>query len=304
MTGTILIFVIAILIFVGLFSLGWVFLRQRVRVEQRVSEYGPGEDEESGRDTFFAQVEKIVKPLGQMLPRSPEDLSKEAQRLMQAGIRRKDGVVLLYGARVALAIIFLLILMVSGYFAANPVLGILLPIPLGVLIPDMWLRSRIKSRKRRILIGLPDMMDLAVVCVESGLGLDQALQRIGQEIRLSHPDLGEELNLYGLEVSAGKGRPQALRNLANRTGVEDLSGFAALLIQSDRFGTSVAQSLRIYSDDLRVKRRQRAEEQAAKMSVKMIPPMLLFIFPAVFVVVVGPAIIAIVRTLFTTLGGG
>jgi tight adherence protein C len=146
-------------------------------------------------------------------------------------------------------------------------------------------------------------MDLSVVCVEAGLGLDQALMRIGQEFKLSHPDLSEELKLYGLEVGAGKRRADSLRNLANRTEVDDLKSLAAVLIQTDRFGTSVAQSLRVYAESMRVKRRQRAEERAAKMSIKMIPPLVFFIFPAIFIVVLGPGIISIGKHLIPTLAG-
>jgi len=144
---------------------------------------------------------------------------------------------------------------------------------------------------------LPDMLDLAVVSVEAGLGMDQSLMRISQELSPVYPDLSEELKLYSLEVNAGRKRADAFRNLGNRTGVDDLKAFVAVLIQTDRFGTSVAQSLRVFADNLRVKRRQRAEEHSAKMSIKMIPPLVVFIFPAIFVVILGPAIIAIVRQL-------
>jgi tight adherence protein C len=153
-------------------------------------------------------------------------------------------------------------------------------------------------------MGLPDFMDLSVVCVEAGLGLDQTIQRVGKEIKTSYPDLSGELRLYGLEVTAGRSRSEALRNLAGRTGVDDLRGLTAVLIQSDRFGTSIADSLRIFAEDLRVKRRQRAEEMAAKMGVKMVPPLVLFIFPAVFAVILGPAIVLIVRNIFEALGRG
>ncbi len=152
-------------------------------------------------------------------------------------------------------------------------------------------------------MALPDMMDLAVVCVEAGMGLDQALQRIGEELQIPHPDLSNELRLYNLEVNAGWKRPDALRNLAARTAVDDVRALVASLIQSDRFGTSIADSLRIFSDSLRVKRRQRAEERAAKMSVKIVVPLVIFIFPAIFAVVAGPAIIGLVRELLPFMAG-
>ena len=179
----------------------------------------------------------------------------------------------------------------------------MLPVILGMVLPDLWLRRRISKRKENIQLALPDMMDLSVVCVEAGIALDQALQRIGKELRQPHPDLSDELRLYNLEVNAGWKRPDALRNLASRTGVDDVRSLVASLIQTDRFGTSIAYSLRIFSDSLRVKRRQRAEEKAAKMNVKIVVPLVIFIFPAVFAVVAGPAIIGLVRDLLPLMAG-
>jgi tight adherence protein C len=186
---------------------------------------------------------------------------------------------------------------------SNPVLLVALPILLGALIPDMVVSRLIQNRKYTLQRGLPDALDLAVICVEAGLGLDQSLVRIGQELRVVCPPLSDELNLYSLEVNAGKKRSDALRNLGLRTDVDDLKSFAAVLIQTDRFGTSVAQALRVFADTMRTKRRQRAEENAAKMNIKMIPPLVFFIFPAIFVVVLGPAFIAIIRDLLPGLAG-
>src|SRR4029079_11240079 len=171
------------------------------------------------------------------------------------------------------------------------------------IVPDMWLGRMTSRRKERIQHGLPDALDLTVVCVEAGLGLDQSLMRIGQELKQSCPDLCEELGLVTLEVNAGKTRAVALRNLALRTDVEDVKALVAILIQTDRFGTSIGQSLRIFAANLRVKRRQRAEERAAKIPVKMIPAMVVFVFPAVFVVVAGPAVIKVAEDLLPFLAG-
>jgi tight adherence protein C len=209
-----------------------------------------------------------------------------------------------YGVRVGLVLILLLGLSVTGYLARNPFLWIVVSILAGALLPDLWLNRKIGARQLEIQNGLPDVMDLSVICVEAGLGLDQTLGRIGREIEPSYPSLSEELRLYGLEVGAGKARAEALRNLGGRAGVDDLKALAAVLIQADRFGSSIAQSLRVFSDGLRTKRRQRAEEKAAKMTVKMIPPMVVFIFPAIFVVVAGPAVVTIVNDFFGALGGG
>jgi tight adherence protein C len=173
---------------------------------------------------------------------------------------------------------------------------------MGALLPDLWLKRAIRRRKERIQFAIPDALDLTVVCVEAGLGLDQSLMRIGQEIRPIHRDFSDELRLLNLEINAGKSRVQALRNLSNRTEVDDLKALIAVLIQTDRFGTSVSQSLRVFSDSLRTKRRQRAEERAAKTTIKMIPPLVFFILPSIFVVVLGPAIIMMVKQFLPTLG--
>jgi tight adherence protein C len=140
-----------------------------------------------------------------------------------------------------------------------------------------------------------------VICVEAGLGLDQALMRVAQELRITHSDLSDELQLFNTEMRVGKTRAEALRELARRTGLEDLKALAAMLIQTERFGTSIAESLRVHSDDLRTKRRQRAEEMSAKTTVKMVPPLVFFIFPALMVVILGPAALTLMRTLMPTL---
>ena len=152
-------------------------------------------------------------------------------------------------------------------------------------------------------MALPDALDLLVVSVEAGLGLDQALARVGQELRAAYPDLSNDLRLVNLELLAGTARPEALRNLADRTGVDDLTALVAMLVQTDKFGTSVARSLRIFSDTLRTKRRQRAEEAAAKTGVKMVFPLVLCIFPAIWIVTIGPAAIQFVRVLFPIIEG-
>jgi tight adherence protein C len=179
----------------------------------------------------------------------------------------------------------------------------LLPILCGALLPDMVISRIIQRRQENLQRALPDALDLAVVSVEAGLGLDQSLIKIGQELVCVYPALADELNLYSLEVNAGKKRSDALRNLGLRTDVDDIKSFTTVLIQTDRFGTSVSQSLRIFADTMRVKRRQRAEEHAAKMSVKMIPPLVFFIFPAILVVLLGPAMIIITQYLVPSLSG-
>ena len=168
---------------------------------------------------------------------------------------------------------------------------------LGYLLPSMALGRMAKRRQHRIRLSLPDALDLLVVSVEAGLGLDQAIQRVGEELAFAHPDLSDELRLINLELRAGKARAEALHNLADRTGVDDIASLVAMLVQTDKFGTSVAQSLRVHSETLRTKRRQRAEEAAAKTGVKMVFPLVFCIFPAIWVVTIGPAAIKFVQVL-------
>jgi len=165
------------------------------------------------------------------------------------------------------------------------------------------LLSLVKRRARKLKRGLPNALDLMVVCVESGLGLDQAMMQVSKELAIAHPEISSEFALVNLELRHGKRRAEALRNLADRTGVDDLRKLTAVLLQADRFGTSIAQSLRIHSDSLRIKRRQRAEEAAAKTPVKMVPVLVFFIFPALLVVILGPAIITLSRQLIPMMGG-
>jgi len=168
---------------------------------------------------------------------------------------------------------------------------------LGYLLPSMALGRLAKKRQHRIRLGLPDALDLLVVSVEAGLGLDQAMQRVGTELDFAHPELSEELRLINLELRAGKARVDALRNLAERTGVDDIISLVAMLVQTDKFGTSVAQSLRVHSDTVRTKRRQRAEEAAAKTGVKMVFPLVFCIFPAIWIVTIGPAVIKFIEVI-------
>src|SRR6478752_6647771 len=167
----------------------------------------------------------------------------------------------------------------------------------GFFIPRFILKRMIRNRQRRITLALPDALDLTVICVEVGLALDQALMRVGEDLRHAHPDLSDEFHLVNLEMRAGKPRAEALRNLVDRTGVDDVRALVATLVQTDRFGTSVSQALRIHSDSLRTERRQRAEEQAAKTTIQMIIPLVLFVLPSIIFVTLGPAIIQLFRIL-------
>ena len=288
--------VIGVLVFVGsfagIYALSIRSLKLAARMGGETVDLGP-----KGLRHYLQKTEDVIRPLGEMIPRPPSDMSKLEKRLVQAGIRRKDGIYLFYGSQLSLAVALSVVFAIAGQLASSPVLYLILSVFLGALLPDIWLKWKGHRRKDKIEFGLPDSLDLLVVCVEAGLGLDQALMRISQEMKKAHPALSDELQVYALEVNAGRSRAAALRNLGERSGVDDLRALAAVLIQTDRFGTSVAQSLRVFSDTMRSKRRQRAEERAAKMGVKMIPPMVLFVFPSIFIVIIGPAIIGFVRVL-------
>jgi tight adherence protein C len=249
------------------------------------------------RDKQKERAERILQDVGRIMPASQKETTKTGAMLIRAGYRRAESFYVLQGAKVVLPIVLLSVVWFSGIYTFNPVMILLGTAVVGFLLPDMWLSSRIRSRQAKIVAGLPDALDLLTVCVEAGLGLDQGLHRVGQEIYITCPELSDELKLMNMEARFGKSRADSLRDLGNRTGVEDIKTAVAMLIQTDRFGTDLARALRVHSDTMRVKRRQRAEELAAKASVKMVPALVFFIFPAMFVVILGPAVIAFIRTL-------
>jgi tight adherence protein C len=241
---------------------------------------------------------KLFKRIGEKAPKSPKEMGQLRLRLVQAGFRREEAVTIFFGIRVLFALGLFLLFSSSLVLARPNMLVALGGLGLGYILPGMVLARLSKRRSHRIRLSLADMLDLLVVSVEAGLGLDQALTRVGQELQFAYPELADELKLINLELRAGKPRAEALRNLADRSGVDDLSALVTMLIQTDKFGTSVAQSLRVYSETLRTKRRQRAEEAAAKTGVKMVFPLVLCIFPAIWVVTIGPAAIRFVTVLF------
>lgn len=301
---TLLVVILGVLLFVAFIGAGYAISTRPLDLKKRV-DTSPAEGKAGKVDwrSYVESCERIFRSLGETLPRSPEDMSQQQKRLAQAGIRRKDGTVIMYGVQVGMVLLLLIGFGLTGYLQENLFLYLILSFFLGALLPDSWLRWKIKKRKDRIQKALPDTVDLLVVCVEAGIGLDQALMRIGQENRETYPELSDELGRLNIEINAGQTRVQAMRNLALRTGVADLKALVAVLIQTERFGTSIAQALRVFSDTLRTKRRQYAEEFAAKMAVKMIPPLVLFVFPSIFVVVVGPAVIQIHQQLLPMLAG-
>jgi tight adherence protein C len=245
-------------------------------------------------DQSSEQVMAFLKRIGERLPKSPKDLTKIQLRLVQAGYRNSEALPVFLAIRVGFALALFALCMTPVLVKPNLAMA-LAAAGFGYVLPGMALARKAKKRQHRIRLSLADALDLLVVSVEAGLGLDQALARVGQELAFAYPDLSSELRLVNLELLAGKGRSEALRNLADRTGVDDLSSLVAMLVQTDKFGTSVANSLRVFSDTLRTKRRQRAEEAAAKTGVKMVFPLVVCIFPAIWIVTIGAAVIRFIQ---------
>jgi tight adherence protein C len=235
------------------------------------------------------RLEQALDPISKAIPLSPSDVTRTRAWMIQAGLREPRHATYYFGSRLLLAGLgFAGVVAFSGFTS----LSLLICVPaLGFFIPRFFLKRMIKDRQQRITIALPDALDLTVICVEAGLALDQALMRVGKDLHHAHPDLSDEFHLVNLEMRAGKPRAEALRNLVDRTGVDDIKSLVGTLIQTDRFGTSVAQALRVHSDSLRTARRQRAEEQAAKTTIKMVPPLVLFILVPFLFVTIGPALI-------------
>ncbi len=238
------------------------------------------------------RIEQALDPLSKAIPLSPSDVSRTRVWLIQAGLREPRHATMYFGSRLVLAVVGFgaAVLFTKGSIFDNLPL-VVCGAALGFFIPRFFLKRMIKDRQQRIRIALPDALDLTVICVEAGLALDQALMRVGVDLHHAHPDLSDEFHFVNLEMRAGKPRAEALRNLVDRTGVDDIRALVATLIQTDRFGTSVAQALRVHSDSLRTQRRQRAEEQAAKTTIKMVPPLVVFILVPFLFVTIGPALI-------------
>jgi tight adherence protein C len=265
-------------------------------IDRRLEELMSGVEPEEAKPRMQSLV-GFVKRIGEKAPKSPKEMGSLRLRLVQAGYRRDEALTVFFGIRIVFALA-LFALFSSSVLTKPNIMFALGGLALGYLLPGMVLARMAKRRAHRIRLSLADMLDLLVVSVEAGLGLDQAISRVGQELAFAYPELSDELRLINLELRAGKPRSEALRNLADRTGVDDLSSLVTMLIQTDKFGTSVAQSLRVYSETLRTKRRQRAEEAAAKTGVKMVFPLVFCIFPAIWVVTIGPAAIKFVTVLF------
>jgi tight adherence protein C len=295
-------FVITALLLIALF---YAFSPGEMGVAERLSNLRDAKVKQREREAFSdKQKERVADALssiGKLMPTAQDRNSRAQLMMIRAGYRSPEAFQIIEGLKIILPIAFLAIVVLTGIYRYNAFAVLLFALVLGYVIPEGWLLWRIQVRQQRIRQGLPDGLDLLVICVEVGLGLDQALLRVAQELRIVHPELSEELQMVNLEMRVGKSRLEALRELARRTGLEETKALVAMLVQTERFGTSVAQSLRVHSDDLRTRRRQRAEEMSAKTTVKMVPPLVVFIFPALMIVILGPAVITLMRELGTAL---
>lgn len=252
------------------------------------------------KNSALRGVFSFLSSLGRgVMSEKSKEYSAMRIKFLKAGVRNTNALALFWGTRLFLSVllpfwflIFRTVLLPAVSSTATLIIVIFL-ILAGWLLPSLWLDMKTAIRKRKIFEGLPDALDLLVVCVEAGMGLDAAISRVGKEIKLSHKELSDELKFLNLEIRAGKSRQEALRNFAFRTDIEEVRNLVTVLIQTDKFGTSIAQALRVYSDVFRTKRYQKAEEIAAKLPTKLIFPLIIFIFPSLFVALLGSAAIQI-----------
>lgn len=291
---------------VALFALTLMQLRPgRGAVTARLQQMHTGSDANDTlarrrRQAKSDRLKNVLQVLGQRVQSGRKDSSAVRQFLTQAGYPDESAVSVYWASRVILAAGLpaagIVLLPMLGASATQVMLGIFWFMALGWVGPTFYVRGRLKARQKEVQLALPDMLDMLVCCVEAGLGLNQALVRVSDEIDHVSPIMSEQLAMINLEMRAGTPRDEALKNFAERTGLVDIRSLVSMLVQTDRFGTSVATALRVHSETMRTKRRQRAEEAAAKTTIKLVFPLVLFVFPAMFVVVLGPSALAIFRT--------
>jgi tight adherence protein C len=312
-------FGILVLLFLAVFALiyavGSLLSNRRSQEEKRLDKLvrAPGAPKTSeDRPRFLSGKQdslatKISKPLHKLSALNERSTRNKLRlKLVRAGYRSDMALYNYLAMKIILAVLLVGIYMISRIFYSfvpEMMLAVLFLALLGYFTPNIWVWLMTLARKERLFKALPDALDLMVVCVEAGLGLDMTFKRVGDEIRPLSKDLSDEFLLTNLEVRAGRSREDAFKNMSIRTGVPEIHNLMTVLAQTSRFGTSLATALRVHADAMRVKRRQIAEETAAKATVKLIFPLVLFIFPAIFVVLIGPGAIKIVQQLFPVLGG-
>lgn len=292
----------------GMMGIYWLFYKPQSAATERLRKLGerspavasaPISLDENRRGSEFA--ERVATPLSRLVPPSAAEAQKLQKQLMQAGIRSQNAPAVFRAIQLVSMAAFPAIVAIACALTARPVknafLYVLLAFVLGFFLPRYVLRKMIRSRQQLVRWGLADALDLMVISIEAGLGLNAAMMKVSSELKEVHPDISEEFELANLEIRVGRERDEALRNLADRTGVDDLRSLVAMLIQTDRFGTSIAKAIRAFSDSLRTKRRQRAEQAAQKAAVKLLFPLACFLFPTLFIAILGPAALQLIDTL-------
>ncbi|MGB7266989.1 MAG: type II secretion system F family protein [Terracidiphilus sp.] len=295
--------VFAVFTFLAVFLLiasAGLLLFYREAMVKRISEAINPRREQKSLMTTIKQtgfsIGNVVERFEHVMPKSDKEVSIMKIRLGRAGYRNESALKFFYGSKVLTPLILCFIALVTGLSHLGPFFVYLLALGGGFLAPDFWLGKRIEARQKRIQRGLPDVLDLLVICMEAGLSLDQATSRTSQELHKSHPDLCDELSVVVLEQRAGRARSEAWKIMGERTGVESLRNLVSMLVQTEQFGTSIAKMLRVHADSMRTQRVQAVEEMAAKTSVKLVFPLVFFIFPALFLVTLGPAVIVMMES--------
>jgi tight adherence protein C len=287
--------VISFLVIFLLITSGGLLLFYRQSVLQRMSSVVTSRSELSelsntprGRGVWIGGM---VQQLERVIPKSQSEVSIVQQRLIRAGYRSDAAIKVFYGAKVLCPVGLCVLAVVTGFTEYSPFTAYAASLGLGYLLPDFWLGRRITIRQKSIRLGLPEVLDFLIICVEAGLSMDQATARTAQELRLAQPTLSDELDIVVLEQRAGRPRADAWKQFADRTAVDSVNRLVSVLVQSEQLGTSVAKTLRVHSDTLRTQRRQEIEEKAAKTTIKLVFPLVFFIFPSLFLVTLGPAAI-------------
>ena len=305
---SVLVFTGAFLFFMALLSMAKYTGEQKVVL--RKLRTGEGVDAKEGEETLSVSERlrtyfgKWIFSLGQWSqPKKESDVTKAGKDLLRAGYRSSNATIFYFGTKVLLSLILPALFLFLKIYIRRPlpvvylIVLLVLFFVIGYFLPNLFLMLKSARRKAKFVEGFPDALDLMVVCVEAGMGMDGALNRLTEEMRTSNKPIYEEFRQLMLEMRAGKSRKDALRSLATRVNVEDVTSWVTLLIQTDKFGTSIAQALRVHSDSMRTKRHQRAEEIAAKLPVKLVFPLILFIFPSLFIAILGPSMIQAFRIL-------
>lgn len=292
----------------GMMGIYWLMYRPQSAATERLKQLGArsataivstGLVEDEGRGAELAQ--RLASPLSKLLPPSAAEAKKLQKQLMQAGFRSPGAPLIYRGVQLTtMAVLPALVALVCAILArplGGALLWILGAFIVGFFLPRYALRRITKSRQQLVRWGLADALDLMVISIEAGLGLNAAMMKVSSELKEVHPDICDEFELANLEIRVGREREEALRNLAERTGVDDLHSLVAMLIQTDKFGTSIAKAIRAFSDSMRTKRRQRAEQAAQKAAVKLLFPLACFLFPTLFIAILGPAALQLIDTL-------